>query len=77
MHGAFSLIYRAFGTVNHDILLYKLDHYEEELEAIKIATEYVRENISPSNDSLHIFSNCQSAISAVTSQKRENYHHST
>ena len=45
--------------------------YEGELEAIKIATEYARDNISPSNDSLHIFSNCQSAISAVTSQNRK------
>ena len=30
--------------------------YEGELEAIKIATEYTRDNISASNDSLHIFS---------------------
>ena len=51
--------------------------YEGELEAIKIATEYARDNISPSNDSLHIFSDCQSAVSAVTSQNRENYHNST
>ena len=50
--------------------------YEGKLEAIKIATEYVRD-ISPSNDSLHIFSDCQSAISTVTSQNRENYHNST
>ena len=39
--------------------------YEGELEAIKIATEYVRDNIS------------QSAMLAVTSQNRENYHNST
>ena len=45
--------------------------YEGELEAVQIATEYARGNISPSNDSLHIFSDCQSAISAVTSQNRE------
>ena len=45
--------------------------YEGELEAIKIATEYARDNISPSNVSLHIFSDCQSAISAVTSQNRK------
>ena len=51
--------------------------YEGELEAIKIATEYARDNISPSNDSLQIFSNCQSAISAVTSQNKENYHNAT
>ena len=51
--------------------------HEGELEAIKIATEYARDNIFPSNDSLHIFSDCQSAISDVTSQKRENYHNST
>ena len=51
--------------------------YEGELEAIKIATEYVRDNISPSNHSLQIFSNCQSAISAVTSQNKENYHNAT
>ena len=41
--------------------------YQWELEAIKIATEYARNNLSPSNDSLHIFSDCQSAILAVTS----------
>ena len=51
--------------------------YEEELAAIKIATEYARDNLSSSNDSLHIFSECQSAILAVTSQNRENYHNST
>ena len=56
---------------------YMGSNYEGELEAIKIATEYARDNISPSNDSLHIFSDCQSAISAVTSQNRENYHNST
>ena len=41
--------------------------YEEKLEVIKIATEYARDNISPSNDSFHIFFDCQSAILAVTS----------
>ena len=51
--------------------------YEEELEAIKIVTEYARDNISPSNDSLHIYSDSQSAKSAVTFQKRENYHNSS
>ena len=51
--------------------------YEEGLEAIKMATEYARDNFSPSNDSLHIFSDCQSAILAVTSRIRENYHNST
>ena len=51
--------------------------YEGELEAIKIATEYAKDNISPSNDSLHIFSDWQSGILAVTSQNRENYHNST
>ena len=51
--------------------------YEGELEAIKIATEYARDNISPSNDSFHIFFDCQSAILAVTSQNREDYHNST
>ena len=29
--------------------------YDRVLEAIKIATEYARDNISPSNDSLHIY----------------------
>ena len=48
-----------------------------ELEAIKIATEYERDKLLPSNDSLHIFSDCQSAILAITSQNRENYHNST
>ena len=33
--------------------------YEGKFEAIKIATEYKRDNISPSNDCLHIFSDCQ------------------
>ena len=40
--------------------------YKEELEAIKIATKYSRDIIFPSNDSLHVFSDCQSAILAVT-----------
>ena len=51
--------------------------YEGGLEAIKIATGYGRDNISPSNDSLHIFSDHQSAILAVTSQNRKNDHNST
>ena len=51
--------------------------YKGELEAVKIATEYVRDKLSPSNDSLHIFSDCQSAIVALTSQNRENYHNFT
>ena len=38
-----------------------------------IATEYARDNISPSNDSLHLFSDWKSTILAVTSQNRENY----
>ena len=59
------------------VVNYMGSSYKGELEAIKIATEYARDNISPSNDSLHIFSDCQSAISAVTSQNRENYHNST
>ena len=47
--------------------------YEGELETIKTVTEYARENISPSSDkSPQIkFFNCQSAISAVTSQQRK------
>ena len=32
--------------------------YQGELEAIQIATEYATDNLSPSNDSLDIFSNC-------------------
>ena len=48
--------------------------YEGELGAIKTATEYARDSISPSNESLHIISDCEPAISAVTSQNRENYH---
>ena len=51
--------------------------YDGKLEAIKIATEYAGDIISPSNDSLHIFPDCHSAISAVNSQNRENYHNST
>ena len=39
--------------------------YQGELEAIQIATEYTKDNFSPSNDSLDIFSNCQSAILAI------------
>ena len=50
--------------------------FEGELKTIKTATEYARDSLSPSNDSLHILSNCQSAILAVTSQNRENYHNS-
>ena len=51
--------------------------YERKLEAIKIAAEYARDNHSSSNDSFHIFSECQPAILAVTSQNRENYLNST
>ena len=53
------------------VVNYMGSSYKGELEAIKIATEYARDNISPSNVSLHIFSDCQSAISAVTSQNRK------
>ena len=52
-------------------------NYEEELEAITMATENARDNFSLSNDSLYIFPDCQSAILAVTSRNRENYHNST
>ena len=45
--------------------------YEGKLEAVEIATEYARDNLSPSNDSLYIFSDCQSAKLAVTSQNRK------
>ena len=45
--------------------------YEGELEAIKIVTEYAKDNLLLSNDSVHIFSDCQSAILAVTSQNRK------
>ena len=48
-------------------VIYMGSSYEGELGAIKIATEYPRDSLSPSNDSLHIFSDCQSAILAVTS----------
>ena len=51
--------------------------YEGKLEAVEIATEYARDNLSPSIDSLYIFSDCQSAKLAVTSQNKENYHYST
>ena len=51
--------------------------YKVELEAIKIAPNYAWNNLTPSNDSLHIFSDCQSVILAVTSQIRENYSNST
>ena len=51
--------------------------YEGELEVIKIATVNARDNLSPSNYSLHIFSDCQSAILIVTSQNIEKYHNST
>ena len=48
--------------------------HEGELEAIQIATEHGRDNISTSNDIFHIFSVCQSSILAIMSQNRENYH---
>ena len=51
--------------------------YKAELEAIQIATEHGRDNISTSNDIFHIFSVCQSSILAIMSQNRENYHNST
>ena len=37
---------------------------EGELEAIKTTTEKARDNLWPSNDSFHIFYDCQSAILA-------------
>ena len=47
--------------------------YEGEIEAI--ATEYAWDNVSPSNDSLHIFTDCQqSAILAMMSQNIESYY---
>ena len=51
-------------------------NYEGELEAIKKVTEYAKDNIPPSSNSLHIFADCQSAILAATSQNRKNYHNS-
>ena len=50
--------------------------YEEKLEAMKIVTEYARGNLSRSNVSSHVFSNCRSGILAVTTQNRKNYHNS-
>ena len=51
--------------------------YEGELEAIKISTEYAKENISDGTENIHIFVDCQSAIHAITQQNNENCHHLT
>ena len=46
--------------------------YEEELEAIKIVTEYARDNISPSNGkSPQIFQLSVSNISCYLSEQRK------
>ena len=44
--------------------------YERELEAIQIATEYARDNLSPSNYSLLIFFDCVSNTSSNISEQK-------
>ena len=51
--------------------------YERELEAIKISTEFVKENISGKTENIHIFVDCKSAIHVITQPSNENYHHLT
>ena len=46
--------------------------YEGELEAIKISTEFVKENISGKTENIHIFVDCKSAIHVITKQSNEN-----
>ena len=46
--------------------------YGGQLEAIKISTEYTRENISDCTENVHIFVDCQSAVHAITQQNNEN-----
>ena len=49
--------------------------YEGDLEAVKISTEFAKENISDETENMHIFVDCKSAIYTITQQSNENYHH--
>ena len=51
--------------------------FEGELEAIYMGTEYARNNLSSSNNNLHIYTNSQVAIKAIIRQSRENCHKNT
>ena len=44
--------------------------YDGELEAIKISTEYIKDNITDNTKNIHIFVDCQSAIHAITQLKK-------
>ena len=50
--------------------------YEGEIEAIKLAVEYVNKNITSAHDNLHIYSDSHAAILSTTSQDSEKYHNS-
>ena len=49
--------------------------YDGKIEAIKISTEYTKENISDCTENMHMFVDCQLAVLAITDN--ENYHHLT
>lgn len=48
-----------------------------ELEAIRIGTKYARDNLHRDTSNIHVFTDCQSAIHAITKQKNDYYHNST
>ena len=60
-----------FFLQNHDI------GKEYNALSMNMPTEYARDILSLSSDSLHIFSDCHSAMLVIMPQNRSNYHNST
>ena len=51
--------------------------YKGDFEAIKISTEFAKDNISDKTENMHIFVDFKSAIHTITQQSNENYYHLT
>ena len=64
-----------------DIIKFFLQNHDIDKEynalSMNMPTEYARDILSLSNDSLHIFSDCHSAMLVIMPQNRSNYHNST
>ena len=52
-------------------------NFERELEADYMGTEYAKDNLSSSNNNLHIYTDSQAVIKAIIGQSRESYHKNT